>query len=140
MALRPNTELVSVSWLRSIPGIDNVGTTLPKDISEGFVQVTVVGGTPDKDLPMARPVIQIDTWAGKANSNKPPWGHANSLAELIRMATFAPDVSRLLTMGVGGYEKARVLSAYPVTEPRRIPDEGGYARYQFDLQIHWRVA
>src|SRR3546814_20981463 len=81
-------------WIKSITGIpaNSVGTTLPADNStweaSGFIQVQMASGNPDLYLPMNQPVLQVDCWAAKPNSEKPPWGKANNLAELIKAATY----------------------------------------------------
>lgn len=140
--LLPNTELVAIAWLRGM-GLLNVGTTLPGDESkwadEGFVQVTTVGGAPDVDIPARRPVVQIDFWAANSNSAKVPWGRANHLAERVYDATFIDSVSTMVTLETGAnYRQARLMSAYALTEPRRVNDDpSGYARYLMDVQLNW---
>lgn len=148
MTLRPNSELVTVAWIKGITGIpsSSVGTTLPGDnttwATSGFVQVGVAGGTPDIDLPVARPVMDVRCWAVNPGSARPPWGKANQLAEIIRAACYHPQddddpTQRTVTLPAG-YQQARVLCAYWVTEPRRIPgDEARYACYGGDLAVHW---
>lgn len=148
MSLLPSSELVAVAWLTGVSGLPStaVGTTLPKDTSAwadtGFVQVGVVGGTPDADVPVARPVMDVRCWAVRPGSAKPPWGKANQLAEVIRAACYrgeddAEPFQRVVTLPAG-YRQARVLSVYWVTEPRRLPsDEARFACYGGDLQIHW---
>lgn len=144
--LYATTELVAQAWIASIPGFPaGVGQQLPSDDStwsqQGYVTVAVVGGSPDVDVPVKKPVIQVDCWATNPGSNKPPWGQANNLAEQIRAACY--DVTafgRELRPQINGviYPTAKALAAYVLTEPRRIYDDAGdYARFQFDLQIHW---
>lgn len=148
--LLPNSELVTVAWLKSLDGIptNGVGTTLPAAsawAADGFVQVSVAGGAPDRDLPVARPVMSVDCWANNPNSARPPWGKAAQLAEVIRAACYRmqndPDpTQQILTMHVAGYQRAVLYSAYWVSEPRRRPaDEARFARIGGDLQIHWAV-
>lgn len=138
----PTTDLVAVAWLRGVPGVPStaVATTLPSNAStwsaSGFVQVTAVGGTSNPHLPVRSPVVGVDCWAVAPGSAKPPWGRANSLAEAVRAGTFGA-AGRMVTLSVGGL-RARVLEAYLLSEPRRITDdEGSYARYAFDLALHW---
>lgn len=142
----PHGELVAQAWLRGVWGVpaNGVGTTLPKDNStweaSGFVQIETVGGSPNVDVPVYRPVISIHCWANKANSSQPPWGKANQLAEQIRIAgygsvdSYAPP-ERVVALAPN-FQNARVMAAYALTEPRRInSDEARYAHYQFDMQF-----
>jgi len=146
----PTNELVAVAWLSSrVPGLvaAQVGTTLPKDVStwadEGFLQIQALpGGAPDVDVPVRRPVFQLDAWASTPGSNKPPWHLANRLAELVREATEADAAlyGREVTMPAN-YLGARVQAAYLVSEPRRVTnDPAGYARFTLDLAIDWARA
>lgn len=145
MSLRPTSELVAVSWLRGVTGLSSsmVATELPADNStwsaSGFVQVMGVGGSPNIYVPVAQPVIQVDCWAVNPNSAKPPWGKANQLAELIRMGCLDhANVGRTLTDFPAAYNDARVLTAYPISEPRRIRDDSAdFAHYTMDLQFMW---
>lgn len=152
MSLLPNTELVAIAWIKGIPGIptNSVNTTLPSDnttwSSSGFVQVPfAVGGSPDMEINMQRPVVQVDFWAVNINGAKPPWGKAAQLAQKVVQATWqgentANPANRSVTMHVPGYLQARVHSAYFVVEPRRITeDDARFARFSGDLQLHWRV-
>lgn len=146
MPNKPTTELVAVAWLMGVSGLptDMIGPNLPADESKwtnGFVQVMTVGGSPNMYIPVRRPVVSIDFWAGNANGNKAPWGKANALAEIVRDACYEDDSARPVEISVGEYDDARVMSVYPLTEPRRVPgDAAGYAHYQMDLQLHWVVA
>lgn len=146
VVLRANTELVTEAWLSTVDGMPAgaVATTLPADNStwaaSGFVTVgPTVGGQPDVDVPMRRPVVQVDCWAVNPESRRPPWGRANWLAELIVAACYdTASMQRTLTLRPPGFPSARVLAAYPVTEPRRVPsDPAAYARYHLDLQVDW---
>jgi len=143
----PHTELVAVAWLKGIPGVPSgaVGTTLPADAGawpEGFVQVSVVGGSKHRDVPQHEPVLQVDCWAVNPSGAKPPWGRANQLAERICQHCYGGindplPVQRVVTLP-DGYQRARVQSAYVVAEPRRITaDEARYARYSLGVQLFW---
>lgn len=153
LPLLPTSELVAVAWIGSVPNLSPqmVATQLPSDVNSdgtvaawvrtGFVTVSVVGGSPDIYLPVKQPVIQVDTWATKPGSNKPPWWMANVLAETIRYATWQRiGWNRPLTLTAGGvsYPGAVVTSAYFATEFRRLyDDQADYARYQADLAMSW---
>jgi len=139
--LLPNTEQVVTAWLKSV-GFSKVGATLPEDVSQwatdGFLQVTPVGGTPGLYVPIARPVVQLDFWAANTNSAKAPKQRANQYAEQVRQACY-----QLLNVGVSlvlpdPYKPARIMTAYFLSEPRPIPDpNASYAHYQCDLQVNW---
>jgi hypothetical protein len=141
------SELAGIAWIGSIPGLSTqmVATTLPADDTTwaptGFITLAVVGGSPDINLPVKRPVFQVDCWAVKPGSNKPPWWRANVIAETIRNATLRrTGINRLLAITAGGvpYPGATVLTAYLLTEPRRLySDAADYARYAFDLAMAW---
>lgn len=146
LSLYPPTDLVVPAWLRGVPGLlAGVGPSLPSSAeswaAEGFVQAYAVGGTPPVHSPMRRPVVSVDCWAVNLNSQKSPWGKANALAEFIRVACERNlGFGALLVLG-GDYMNARVLTAYPAGEPRRVyGDASNYARYQFDLNVAWVVA
>jgi len=146
----PTNELVAVAWLsQRVAGLvaAQVGTTLPKDVTTwadaGFLQVQALpGGSPDVDVPVRRPVFQLDGWATTPGSAKPPWNLANRLVELVRQATEANDALYGRTIVLpANYLEARVQAAYLVSEPRRIPgDPAGYARFTLDLAIDWARA
>lgn len=147
----PTNALVAVAWLsQRVAELDAamVATRLPRDpatwADAGFVQATVVGGTPDIDVPIRRPVVQIDAWAVTYSdgtiSQKPPVGKANRLAEAIRLATESPQAFGQAVMLPTNYAGARVLSVYPISEPSEIEDPAGYARLTMDLVFEWTRA
>lgn len=150
VSLRPNSEIVTIAWILSIESLqaDVVATQLPADNTQwaayGAILAQVVGGIPDMDVPIARPVMQLDFVAVTPGSNKPPWFKANALAEQVRAACHdRPRVARMVTPYAGGqqYPAAKVLGAYLLTEPRRsYGDPGALARYTADLAIDWAPA
>ena len=153
------SELVAIAWIGSIPaivelaGTQMVATTLPPDVNPdntpaawlrtGFITVTVVGGSPDIYLPVKKPVIQVDCWAARPGSNRPPWWQANVIAETIRYATLQrTGFNRPLTLGANNvsYPGAVVMAAYFLTEWRRLySDAADYARYQADMAMTWQT-
>ncbi len=143
----PNVELLAVAWLKSLDGIpaNGVATTLPADpatwAGEGFVQVTTVGGSPAVHTPLRRPVVQLDTWANNPDSLKPPWGKASALMETVIWGCYQLSTQQRTFVLPHGFGNARLLTAWPVTEPRRVPaDESGFARYSCDLTMVWTIA
>lgn len=143
MSLHPTNELVAVTWLKGITDLGSrVATTLPTDTAtwsaSGFVQVTTVGGTPEITMPVAKPVLSVDCWAVAPNTGNPPWNKANQLAEYVRTAVHAHAETPRTVDLPSTYNDARVLTAYMLTEPRRIRnDDADYAHYSFDLHISW---
>jgi hypothetical protein len=159
LPLLATNELVAVAWLGSIPAIEAVGgtqlvaTTLPPDAgpdgkaaawtSTGFITVAVVGGSPNAYIPVKQPVFQVDCWATRPGSNRPPWDRANLLMETIRYATLQrTGFNRVLALSARGvqYPSAVVDSACFLTEPHRdYSDAADYARYIVNLQLIWRT-
>jgi hypothetical protein len=141
----PNSELVAVKWLSSLPGLTTsmVATTLPRDTSSwaanGFVQVGAVsGGAPEPYTGLRQPVISVHTWAVKPGTEKPPWGIAAQLFEyIIAACVINYGIQQVFTPRTG-YSQALVHSAVIVSEPRRLPgDPTAYAHYQGDLLLNW---
>lgn len=144
--LLPNSELVATTLLRNMFGpIDKfgVGTTFPEDlssISNGFIQVLVVGGSPNSDVPTRRPLIQVDCYVPSINSSKPKWGRAATIAEDITNFAYKYSESGQTVLSLGTYEDALVQAIVVASEPRRVNgDPAGHARYTFDLQLSWVV-
>lgn len=145
MPHRPTSELVAIAWLKGVTGIPaaNVATRLPKTVTawagtttdKGFLTVQVVAGVPGMYLPVAAPVVMVDCYATVADSEKPPFGRANALAELVRAGTY--EAGRVVDLGAA-YNDAHVRSAWLQSEPRRIADpDASLARYSLDLVLHW---
>lgn len=142
----PTNELVAISWLRTLTGVpsDKVSTNLPMKnetelVSGGFVTVLTIGGEVNPHLPRRGPILQVDCWALEPDARrKPPFRRANQLAEVIYEACFEPSHFGFVET-TAGYDNVGVQSAYPVTVPRKMDpvDPARYARYTFDLQIHW---
>lgn len=145
MAYFPSSEQVALAYLKTLDALDpmKIATSLPGDPSSwaetGFVQAQTVGGSPAVDTPLYAPVVQIDCWANNPNSQKPPWGKATHLAGAVVFSTYG-QVQQLLGMPENFYN-VRLLSAYPVSEPRRITgDDTGFARVSVDMVFRWVLA
>lgn len=144
MSLHPNSELVTVAWLKSaVPYLGNrVATVLPQDntswSASGFTTVMSVGGTPNNYVGWRNPVMSVDCWGVATSSGKPPWNLAAQMAEEVRAAVLDhPTVGRAVTMPTG-YLGARVGSVWLRSEPERRPgDVAGYAHYQLDIELLW---
>lgn len=151
---RPTSDLVAVAWLvEYVPELvaAMVGTALPKDTTKwaatGFLQATSVPGgrTPDIDVPLRRPVVQLDAWAtantsGTASSIKPPWNLAAELLEHVRIATEDAQTGHYGKPLVvkANYLDVRVQAVYLLSEPSKVlNDPSGYAHLTADLAIDW---
>jgi hypothetical protein len=142
----PTNELVAQAWLsQRVVGVSpgQVATTLPKDTAAwadaGFIQVQALpGGSVDIDTYIRHPVVQLDFYATRPNSDKPPWNLANRLVELVRIATEdAQEYGKPVDLPPD-YMAARVLAVYPIGEPTRVTDDpSGYARFTLDLAVDW---
>lgn len=141
--LLPNNELVLEAWLKAVLNqTGGVGSNLPADQTSwkdtGFVQIAVVGGSSSPYMPIKSPVFGLKCTAVNPGGRRPPWDQANQLAERIRAACFTAQQAPQEVTLPSGYEHAAARSAYLLTEPRRLGgDDSAYARYQFDLQMHW---
>lgn len=148
----PTDELVGIAWLsQRVPGLHAgmVATTLPRPsaelgsvpwVEQGFVQVQAIStGRSLVDIPVRRPVLQVDCWAATpVSSSKVPWNKAARLVELIRVAT--EDDTRFgqpVDMPVN-YLGARVQAAYIGIDPtRETGDPSGFARFSLGLALDW---
>lgn len=139
----PTNEVVMVAWLKALPNIpsDKVATVLPVDNSviapSGFITTMVAGGEPHKYVPRNSPVYEVNCWAVNPNSEKPPWGKANNLAEIIKESFYDQSNFGHLTTP-SPFENVRTMSGYLLNSPKRVPeDEGRFARYTFEILFHW---
>jgi hypothetical protein len=156
----PTSSLVAMAWLSVMIDfpISGIGTQLPQDNTKWpafqdiygsgqtinqFITVRAIGGSPQQNVPVARPIIDVAVYATKPTSNKPPWFAANQTIELIRLATYDRTLGqfgRALTITTGGveYNGATVKQAVMHTEPRQLyGDARNYAIYSADLQLTW---
>lgn len=144
MGDHPTAEVVAVAWLKGLPDLhDAVATEVPADESGwstyGFVQVSAVGGSPNPYLPIGSPVVGLDFWAVAPSSGRPDWGKASQLYEVVRTGCLDhAGTPRTLTTLPAAYNDAQVLSAWLITELRRVPsDPRGWAHYTADLRLDW---
>lgn len=155
----PTARLTAIGWLAvAVPGFTTamVGPTLPADPAKwtatGFVRVgPIVGGSPDDELPMAKPVLSLHVYGVNGTqapggswswSSKPPWDRTAQLCERIRnavvAATYDGGVTRQIAMPVAGYAHAYVHAVSMLSEPREaLGDVSSFAHHQFDLQFTW---
>lgn len=154
--MRPaNSELAAAAWLKTVPGlpINQIGSTLPQDnttwAASGYVQPMVVGsGSSSRYYGYRAPVIQVHCWAVNPSKQTPPWWKANELAEKIWAYLVTDDNGAENLETRAGYRKVRVLEAWCIEEPKRIPwgfpsgqgsfvDPGDAAHYTLSFQLAW---
>lgn len=138
------SEAVAIAWAGTATGVTSamVGFEVPTDnttwAASGFIVPTVSGGNSALNYALGSPVVTFQCWACKTDSAYAPWGKARNLAGFLRKATYLNrpvDVTLTDTD-----ENARVLSTYPVGEPRKVyGDLGDYAAYTIDLAFNWVV-
>lgn len=137
-------EVVTVAWLRGL-GYASAGHHLPEDNSSwatsGFLVVPTgpVGGDRDMYTTAERPVVQVDAYAVALNSGKPPWNKAGVLAQRVVRATDDEQLVRVRPTLPAAYAPVDVLGAFLIgPPPRAIPgDASSYAKYTFNLALHW---
>jgi hypothetical protein len=154
-----NSEQVALAWLRAQADLANVsmGTTLPQDVSTwstyGFIQIAVSGrGHSRREIGYRCPVMTAHCWAINPNKQKPPWGKANDLAEIVWdccEAEGAHNGIENLTTALSGAPKVRVLQVWGVEEPKRhrwgfptmdtgaVINPGNTAHYTVDFELAW---
>ena len=162
--MHANSELVTIAWLKTLSGlpVNAIGTTVPMGLdgqapdwaSTGFVQVIVSGrGTSAINTPYRAPVITAHCWAVSVRKQKPPWQQANDLAEIIWNECQRDDGNGLenvtLPVNIAQPPKVRILQAWGVQEPRRMPygfptmgrgqfiNPGNSCQYTVDFQLAW---
>lgn len=162
---RANSELAAIAWLKLQQDMPTnaIGTTLPHTgprgpngptaptwASTGFIQVIATGtNRSERNHPLRRPIITAHCWAVNPNKQTPPWGQACDLAEGIWRACLIEGNGREnLTLPVSAAPRVRVLQAWGVNEPKRIPwgfpsgqgsfiNPGNTAHYTVEFQIAW---
>lgn len=154
--MRPaNAELAAIAWLKTVPGLptNQINGELPEDNStwaaSGFVQPIIVGrGSSSIYYGYRAPVVMVHCWAVNLAKQTPPWWKANELAEKIYAQLLVEDNGRENLDIKTGYRKIRVLEAWCIEEPKRIPwgfpsgqgsfvDPGNAAHYTVSFQMAW---
>lgn len=146
-AAHPDGALVADAWLRLVSGLPAscIGPTLPSArrdpapawVTEGFIQHTVVGGSPVVDVALRRSVVQLDFWATTIDNRTPPWGRASALAEAVLLAAYG-TMHEIALPVPAGYRVPRLRTVVPQSEPRKIKeDAAGFARFTFDALFTW---
>lgn len=146
----PTGELVAVAYGKTVLAraaiAAPVSTTLAPVTAwqaTGALQVTGIVGGVARETPIRDMVVSFDSWAARPGSDKPPWGQANELVELVRDSSYWDwtDALALALEPAGVYQDVLVQGAHPVSpEPRRIPDQDtSRAHFSLDLRLFWTV-
>lgn len=149
----PTAELVAVAYGKRILALAGltapVVTTLP-DVaswsSTGAVQVDGIVGSTGRENNLRDVVVAFSGWGARPGSDKPPWGQANGLLEIIRDSAFMDlgDGLELELEPANTYRSVRVQSVTTQGvqgEPRRMADpDTSRAHYVMELRLFWTVA
>lgn len=151
--LYPDAELVVCAWILGIPGIqvDAVDHELPWDlnvpVNNGYVQVTVIGGVPNMDVPIFSSMVQVGSWVNAPTEDRIFRLQASSLAKQIQLACYdrvgaqrAVSPAELGPEGFSSeYPNAHVFRAKTLTEPHRMvsKDNPMYEGYSMDMMFDW---
>lgn len=144
------TRLVVPAWINSIPSIGRtppmVSDQLPTDNTtwgpSGYCVVRSTGGGRHSSyIPVARPVITVDSYAVEPGTGRPLWNVATRLiAEIVRASRDEATMRRPLTIVENGvdYGKVYVANCYPINHERpSYGDESQYAHVILDMLFHW---
>jgi hypothetical protein len=147
VTLRPTAELVAQAWLATIPGITSsmVATVLPSKstgwASTGFVVVAAAGGNSEVYVPVHRSLVQVDAVCFAADSQRPPWGRVDQLAQIIADACYGDtsDGAQLTLTAGPSTGRAALLGAWLSSEPQRLyGDDASLARKRLDVMLAWK--
>jgi hypothetical protein len=141
-----NSTVVTMAWLRTIPGLESIVSTVLPDpantdwASTGFVTVTTgSGGTAHTYYPERQPVMTVHGWAtntgGGKTSKKLPKGKAASLIERVVAATYGAVPA--ISLG-SVYKPVYIEFVEPVFEIGEVPEpHSNFAHYSIDIRIGW---
>lgn len=150
----PDSYLVLAAWFRQLLGLSStqVGQILPPRGTQaapapwitggGFLQLTSVSALAHPDeLEIYQDVFQVDAYAAKPSSVKPPYGIASLLCERAYAATKQRAGCSLFPALPAAYVRAHVRTVNGITRPRRFPDADatGLARFQCEVMINWTL-
>lgn len=149
----PDAEVVAAAWIMSIPGLtlDLADYQLPWDLNvpvlNGYVQLTVIGGPANQNVPIFTSMLQVDCWVEAPSEDRVFRMQASAIAKQIQYATWdrkncprgvtpTPFLSSGTTVT---YANAHVSSAYVMQEPHKIQstDNPMYEGYSMDMMFTW---
>lgn len=154
-----NSEQVALAWLKAQTDLSGVGigTTLPQDqtswASTGFITVSVTGRGHSKDeIGYRCPAMTAHCWATNVSKQRPPWGKANDLADIIWNCLVNRgnhNGMENVTTALSGAPKVRILQVWGTEEPKRhkwgfptldtgaVIDPGNTAHYTVGFELAW---
>jgi hypothetical protein len=91
-----------------------------------------------RHIPVREPVMEFACFAVNPGTLHPNWLGASDLAEAIVRAC-EDNLSLNTPLNVrAGYRQARVVGAWPVTDPERFEDDSAsYGRFDLNAVIRW---
>lgn len=154
IGMYPDAELVISAWVKSIPGIqiDSADDQLPWDLAvnpgvNGYVQVTVLNGAPDPNVPLFHTVAQIDCWTMAPSEDRIFRLRASSVAKQIQYAAYdRKNAERGLTLleqfpdgNYISYPNAHMYTVECLSEPHKIQSRVNpiYEGYSMDMMFNW---
>lgn len=155
--LLPTTEIVVAGWLKLAVTGPPVGTDLPDANDpaqtaayaavklDGFLRIAAVGGSPDPDVPMRQPVVQVESWFAPRPDRAPAGARhrAAQLANRVLNATYEPAFQGQVIdlSSIGQYAPARVHTVTALTEPDEIEEDASdWSRFDVDIAVLWSTA
>jgi hypothetical protein len=151
----PDAYLVASAWFRQLLGLDGTqvgqilpprkqpdGTASPWMTNGGFLELTSVSALAHPDeLEIYQDVFQVDAYAARPDSVKPPYGVASQLCQRAYDATKQRSGCSVSPTLPSAYKRAHVRTVNGVTRPRRFPDADatGLARFQCEIMIDWTL-
>lgn len=149
----PTAELVAVAYVKRV--LATAGVTAPVSTTladagtwatTGAIQVDGIVGSTSREGNLRDVVVGLSGWGARPGSDKPPWGQANGLLELVRDSAFQ-DVAAPVLLELepaNTYRPVMVQSATTLGvqgEPRRMADpDTSRAHYVMELRLFWVVA
>lgn len=141
MAFSVNSELVAVHWLRSLALGPQVATSVPERSAtfeaDGFVRVLAVGGAPHVYTGRQASMIQVDSFAYREGSRSVPWGRAATMLADVKAVVEGGAQVQGTVVTPSSFLNARLMGVATNSDPQRVVDEGGMARYSMLLQLWW---
>lgn len=152
LAVFPDAELVISAWMMSIPNFPVYADyQLPWDINEpldnGYIQVTVINGAPDQNVPLFHTVAQIDCWVNAPSEDRYYRLQASGMAKAVQYAAYdRKKAKRGLTLTTAlsdgrviEYPPAHMDTVVCLTEPHRIQSKDNYIfeGYSMDMTFTW---
>ena len=82
-------------------------------------------------------MIQVDSFAYREGSRAVPWGKAATILADVKAVVESGAQVHGLVETPSAFLDARLMGAETNSDPQRIEDEAGMARYSMLLQLWW---